>query len=57
MTDQPVTWRWRPKGSTNWIYDPEPEWLERQGDDIEKEPLYAAPPQSQRTTREGESPK
>ena len=40
---EPVAWRWRPKGANNWIYDPEPDWLARQGFTIEKEPLYAAP--------------
>ena len=40
---EPVAWRWRPRGSTNWIYDPTPEWrLEHQGS-IEAQPLYAQP--------------
>jgi hypothetical protein len=37
---KPVTWRWRPKGSTLWIYDPEEEWLNSQGCEIDREPLY-----------------
>ena len=44
---EPVAWRWRPKdGSTLWIYDPEIEWLERQGDRIDKQPLYTHPKES-----------
>lgn len=39
----PVAWRWRPKGCVTWTYDPEPQWLARQSDDvIDREPLYAA---------------
>ena len=42
---QAVAWRWRPKGGTIWIYNPDLEWLGEQSlDAIEKEPLYAAPP-------------
>lgn len=41
---EPVAWRWRPRVGGLWIYDPELEWLERQGDAIEKQPLYASPP-------------
>lgn len=38
-----TTWRWRPKGSTTWIYNPEPEWLAEQSDDlIDKERVYSA---------------
>lgn len=37
---KPVAWRWRPKGSTLWIYDPEEEWLNSQGCEIDREPLY-----------------
>jgi len=38
---EPVAWRWRPLGGTIWFYDPEADWLEHQGDAVEKEPLYA----------------
>lgn len=41
-----AVWRWRPHDGGLWIYDPEPEWLERQGDAIEKQPLYLAKPVS-----------
>jgi len=41
---EPVAWRWRPKGAEVWIYDPSREWMELQGDAIEKQPLYAALP-------------
>ncbi len=41
---EPVAWRWRAKGATLWVYDPESEWMGAQGDAIEAEPLYAAPP-------------
>ena len=37
-------WRWRPAHTeSSWVYDPEVEWLDRQGDAIERCPLYAAP--------------
>ena len=42
----PAAWRWRPRGSTNWIYDPTDEWRLDNQDSIEFEPLYAAPPAS-----------
>lgn len=43
-TAQPVAWRWRPKGGSVWLYDPNPEWLARQSrDEIDAEPIYAAP--------------
>jgi hypothetical protein len=39
-----VGWRWRPRGAVNWIYDPTDEWREEhKDDDIEFQPLYAAP--------------
>jgi hypothetical protein len=42
---EPVAWRWRPRGATNWIYDPTAEWRGQQkGADIDIEPLFAAPP-------------
>ena len=42
---KPVAWRWSPKGSSRWIYDPDIEWLNRQSTDvIDKEPLYSTPP-------------
>jgi hypothetical protein len=28
-TGQAVAWRWKPKGSSTWRYDPDPEWLRR----------------------------
>lgn len=37
----PVSWRWRPRGATNWIYDPTKEWRKEHEGDIESEPLYA----------------
>lgn len=40
---EPVAWRWRKKGSVLWIYDPVLDWLTQQGDDIERQPLYAHP--------------
>ncbi len=38
----PVSWRWRPRGATEWIYDPTEEWRKEHEGDIESEPLYAA---------------
>jgi hypothetical protein len=43
---EPVVWRWRPQGSTNWIYDPTDEWRLDNQDNIKFEPLYAAQPAS-----------
>jgi len=41
---RPVTWRWKPKTATLWIYNPEPEWLLSQDiATIDKEPLFTAP--------------
>ncbi len=37
---EPVAWRWRPRGATNWIYDPSPEWRVEHLDSIEVQPLY-----------------
>lgn len=53
---QPVAWRWRPRGATLWIYNPEAQWLAEHRDeaDIEVEPLYAAPVQRQPTPSEAE---
>jgi hypothetical protein len=43
--ESPVAWRWRPRGATNWIYDPTAEWRAQQkGADIDIEPLYVAAP-------------
>lgn len=40
---EPVAWRWKPKDSTTWIYDPDTLWLAHQSsDDIDKEPVYSA---------------
>jgi hypothetical protein len=45
LAAEPVAWRWRPKESSVWIYDPKPEWLEMQSsDEIDAEPIYAYPP-------------
>ena len=42
---EPVAWRWKPKDSETWIYDPKHEWLEAQSrDEIDAEPLYLDPP-------------
>jgi hypothetical protein len=46
---EPVAWRWKPKGSVSWIYNPEAGWLD--GQDIatvDIEPLYASPPPEDR---------
>lgn len=41
---EPEAWRWRPKGSTVWLYDPDQEWLAKQSrDEIDAEPVYAHP--------------
>lgn len=40
---QPVAWRWRPIGTSSWIYNPEPAWLEEHKSEIEYSPLYASP--------------
>ena len=41
---KPLAWRWKPKSSTVWFYDPDPEWLSRQSlDEIDAEPVYSAP--------------
>jgi len=41
---EPVAWRWKPKDSAAWIYNPKPEWLEAQSrDEIDAEPLYTRP--------------
>lgn len=40
---KPVAWRWRPPGSSSWIYDPTLEWLEEHLHEIEAEPLFADP--------------
>lgn len=49
---EPVAWRWKPKNSEMWIYDPKPEWLEAQSrDEIDAEPLYTRPSE-QAVTRE-----
>jgi hypothetical protein len=38
----PVSWRWRARGATEWIYDPTDQWREEHlNDDIEFQPLYA----------------
>ena len=42
-TGQAVAWRWKPKGSSTWIYDPDPEWLAAQRDEhVDRERLYTA---------------
>lgn len=40
---QPVAWRWRPLGATEWIYNPTPEWLAEHRHKIECEPLFVSP--------------
>lgn len=45
---EPVAWRWKPKNSNTWIYDPNVEWLNSQND-VDKEPLYLATPPAQST--------
>jgi hypothetical protein len=39
MIEKPVAWRWKPKDSSTWIYDPKVEWLNAQND-VDKEPLF-----------------
>lgn len=40
-----VAYRWRVKGATNWVYDPDQDWLDHhQNDpDVDVEPLYLHP--------------
>lgn len=45
---EPVAWRWRPKDSVVWIYDPTLEWLDQHRHEVEAEPLYAHPAQEDR---------
>ncbi|HWK65355.1 MAG TPA: hypothetical protein VNS34_10465 [Rhizobiaceae bacterium] len=46
-TGEAVSWRWRIKGMTTWVYDPEPRWVEehRHDTDIDIDPLYTSPAQ------------
>jgi hypothetical protein len=44
FASEPIAWRWRPRGSTNWIYDPTDEWRMDNQDSIEFQPLYASQP-------------
>ncbi len=41
-----VAWRWKPKDSNIWIYNPDIDWLNSRND-VDKEPLFTAPPQPQ----------
>jgi hypothetical protein len=39
--EEPAAYRWRRKGSVNWIYNPESHWLADQDrSEIDVEPLY-----------------
>ena len=40
---EPVAWRWRAKGASLWVYDPDGEWLKEHKGSIEAEPLFTRP--------------
>jgi len=44
--DEAVAWRWKHKDSNIWIYNPDIDWLNSRND-VDKEPLFTAPPQPQ----------
>lgn len=56
---EPVAWRWRANGATEWIYNPEPEWVKdamTNAFGVELEPLYAHPaPARSQDERKGEA--